>query len=500
MCMCACSISMNTALPPRPAMAETMDFAAMLQASAEEARGAASAAPAAPADTRPINFGDMLGAASAAPAAPAEARPAPCFGDMMKAASAASAAQGPNAAHEPLAAASAAALARTGLSAVVAAASAVPTDATLPDSAALAGEDSAIVAAAAAPSPAASAGSEFDQGLLAKYSISEDMAIAVSEAAVVGDLDLRLRNRLYKRISRMAEKCELPQALAAEWASSKEDRTGAKQLSFIKLWLSDPTFGGATVAETASAGTDHKNRFVWGWVTKADLRAKYSGLPDVDELVEAEVKGAKWLPHPADKKNQDRRMYRVVVRVEEEQVGVHSTRTSVSASASADKEAVEFAMAVTDEQRRRQATITRAPTPGSPVKKKHRALERHESASADADADADAEGAREPKKPRTVTAAGASVRMKNMVHRDTQKIEAIIKDAVSTGGAVVDEYVGRLQQFVADNTKLLEDCAREKLPSDAEGLASAVQRVQAEVKSHTGVIGLLKKHLQLTRK
>ena len=182
----------------------------------------------------------------------------------------------------------------------------------------------------------------------------------------------------------------------------------------------------------------------------------------------------------------------------EEEVGVHSTRTSVSASASADKEAVEFAVAVTDEQRRRHATITRGPAPASAGKKKDRALERRESA--EADADADAEGAREPKKPRTVTAAGASMRMKNMVHRDTQKIEAIIKDAVSTGGAVVDEYVGRLQKFVAENTKLLEDCAREKLPSDAEGLASAVQRVQAEMKSHTGVIGLLKKHLQLTRK
>ena len=182
--------------------------------------------------------------------------------------------------------------------------------------------------------------------------------------------------------------------------------------------------------------------------------------------------------------------------MEEEQVGVHSTRTSVSASASADKEAVEFAVAVTDEQRRRHATITRGPAPASAGKKKDRALERRESA----EADADAEGAREQKKPRTATAASTSVKMKNMVHRDTQKIEAIIKDAVSTGGAVVDEYVGRLQKFVAENTKLLEDCAREKLPSDAEGLASAVQRVQAEMKSHTGVIGLLKKHLQLTRK
>ena len=76
----------------------------------------------------------------------------------------------------------------------------------------------------------------------------------------------------------------------------------------------------------------------------------------------------------------------------------------------------------------------------------------------------------------------------------------MIKDAVSTGGAVVDEYVGRLQLFVPENKKLLEECDREKLPSDAEGLASAAQRVQLQMKAHTGVIGLLRKHLQLTRK
>ena len=148
-----------------------------------------------------------------------------------------------------------------------------------------------------------SAPSGFNPERLADWSISNEMAIAVSEATVLGDLDKRLRDRIYKRVSRMAEKCELPQHLAVEWAAAKADRKGAKQLSFMKLWLqNNGTFGGAEVSETASAGKDTLNRFVMGWKTKAQIRAEYAGLANVEEIVERESKGAKSIPHPLDKK------------------------------------------------------------------------------------------------------------------------------------------------------------------------------------------------------
>ena len=85
----------------------------------------------------------------------------------------------------------------------------------------------------------------FDPERLAQFNIGTEMAEAVAEAAVLGDLDKRLRDRIHKRLSRMSEKNELPQALAAEWSVAKADRTGAKQLSFLKLWLeNNGGFGG----------------------------------------------------------------------------------------------------------------------------------------------------------------------------------------------------------------------------------------------------------------
>ena len=80
-------------------------------------------------------------------------------------------------------------------------------------------------------------------------------------------------------------------------------------------------------------------------------------------------------------------------------------------------------------------------------------------------------------------------------------MEAMIEDAASAAdSAVVQEYVGRLKDFISDNNKLSEECDRKNLPDDADGLASAVEQVQTEMKKHAGVVNLLKKHLQLTKK
>ena len=93
--------------------------------------------------------------------------------------------------------------------------------------------------------PTASAVAGFYPNRLAEFNISEEMALEVSEATALGDLEKHVRDRIHKRITRMSERNEFPQALAAEWAVAKSDKSGAKQLSFMRLWLeNNGTFGG----------------------------------------------------------------------------------------------------------------------------------------------------------------------------------------------------------------------------------------------------------------
>ena len=340
-----------------------------------------------------------------------------------------------------------------------------------------------------------SAPSGFNRERLADWSISNEMAIAVSEATVLGDLDKRLRDRIYKRVSRMAEKCELPQHLAVEWAAAKADRKGAKQLSFMKLWLqNNGTFGGATVSETASAGKDTLNRLVMGWKTKAQIRADYAGLDNADEIVEREIKGAKSIPHPMDKKDKDRRLYHVVVRVEEETVGVKSKRQGIRVSAAADVEAVGFVESVHDKIERENCVITRGP-PASAEKKRPRPLGRHDSA-----ASAASEPAPKEKKARVYTPGTAATRMRNLISRSTGKINDLCRQgtALAEQGTAVEDYIQRMKVCKEMNDRLLrEKCNKESLPTDHEALASAINDVATELRTHNGVMNLFKAHLKL---
>ena len=339
----------------------------------------------------------------------------------------------------------------------------------------------------------ASAVAGFNPDRLADLNISEEMAMAVSEATVLGDLDKRLRDRIHKRVNRMTEKCELPQALAAEWSVAKADRTGAKQLSFMKLWLqNNGTFGGATVSETASAGKDTLNRFVMGWKTKAQIRAEYSGSPSAEEIVEREIKGAKSIPHPLDKKDKERRLYYVVVRVEEETVGVKSNRQNICVSASADVEAVGFAESVHDKIERENCLITRGKA-SADWKKNRRALVQQDSAASAASDQAPPE-----KKVRTQTPATAAGKMRTMINKNTTKLKELCRrgTALAVQSAAVEDYIKRIETCKATNDRLLQEkCDKASLPTDPEALASAINEVAVGLRAHTGVMNSFKSFL-----
>ena len=75
-------------------------------------------------------------------------------------------------------------------------------------------------------------------------SAKADLLTPWEAAAVAGSdnwhqLDIKLRDKLYRRFGRAT----LPAATATEWASARNDRTGRRQITFLKLYLKDPTFG-----------------------------------------------------------------------------------------------------------------------------------------------------------------------------------------------------------------------------------------------------------------
>jgi len=57
------------------------------------------------------------------------------------------------------------------------------------------------------------------------------------------DIDRPTRQRLVKRFDR----AELPVAAATEWAAAKADRSGRRTLTFLQLYLRDPSFGSFTL-------------------------------------------------------------------------------------------------------------------------------------------------------------------------------------------------------------------------------------------------------------
>ena len=113
---------------------------------------------------------------------------------------------------------------------------------------------------------------------------------------------------------------------------------------------------------TASAARQQTHACTYAWKTKAELRAKYAALADCEALVDAEVAKAKSIPHPEDKNNQERRLYRILWSVEETDKGEYTQRTDASVSASADKEGTELVVGAIEDMQRCNSMITRGPT------------------------------------------------------------------------------------------------------------------------------------------
>ena len=66
-------------------------------------------------------------------------------------------------------------------------------------------------------------------------------------------------------------------------------------------------------------------------------------------------------------------------------------------------------------------------------------------------------------------------------------------------GPVVAECIQRLEACRAVNDHLLaEACKKESLPSDTEGLASAVNNMAVRLKGHTPVMNVFNAQLKLT--
>ena len=116
------------------------------------------------------------------------------------------------------------------------------------------------------------------------------------------DMDRNLRDRLYQRFGRMVK--HLPAAVAAELAAAKSDRQGKRQLSFIKLYLRDPTFGSLRMGERQEVHEASESTTMWSWESIDDLGVRYHFLPkdERDKKIAEEVASAtKKTKHPTKK-------------------------------------------------------------------------------------------------------------------------------------------------------------------------------------------------------
>ena len=129
-------------------------------------------------------------------------------------------------------------------------------------------------------------------------SYSEETALA--NAQNWHELDRATRDKLYRRFGRAA----LPPSAATEWAAARSDRSGRRQIAFLKLYLKDPTFGSLTVKEAQKVEDSSSNSTLWRWESEDDLLVRYAFLPReerVEKVKEEMASATKKQKHPAKK-------------------------------------------------------------------------------------------------------------------------------------------------------------------------------------------------------
>ena len=98
------------------------------------------------------------------------------------------------------------------------------------------------------------------------------------------------------------------------------------------------------------------------------------------------------------------------------------------------------------------------------------------------------------------TPGTAATRMRNLISKSTAKIDDLCRrgTALAEQSATVEDYIQRMKVCKAMNDRLLhEKCNKESLPTDHEALASAINDVATELRTHNGVMNLFKAHLKL---
>ena len=96
----------------------------------------------------------------------------------------------------------------------------------------------------------------------------------------------------------------LPTAAAAEWAGAKTERSGVRKLSFLRLYIQDPSFGSLSVTEDKVVEDSPSWPTCWRWGPRDDLEIRYGFLPEAERLrkVDQEVALAtKKQKHPQQK-------------------------------------------------------------------------------------------------------------------------------------------------------------------------------------------------------
>ena len=129
-------------------------------------------------------------------------------------------------------------------------------------------------------------------------SYSEETALA--NAQNWHELDRATRDKLYRRFGRAA----LPPSAATEWAAARSDRSGRRQIAFLKLYLKDPTFGSLTVKEAQKVEDSSSNSTLWRWESEDDLLVRYAFLPReerVEKVKEEMASATKKMKHPTKK-------------------------------------------------------------------------------------------------------------------------------------------------------------------------------------------------------
>jgi hypothetical protein len=105
----------------------------------------------------------------------------------------------------------------------------------------------------------------------------------------------------------------------AKWAAATD---AEDKFSFLKEWVADPRFGRVTVTESRRQITTNHKSTDYGWYTRGDVYARYSGWAsdEAKEYCEKLIKGAgRWEKHPEKQHRKDKtmRVYRMLKSVVE---------------------------------------------------------------------------------------------------------------------------------------------------------------------------------------